>query len=831
MIGIVVVSHSRALARAAAALAAEMVEESARPAVALAAGLDEDTFGTDAAAVAEAIGGLLADGADGVLVLLDLGSAVLSAELALELLDPEAAARVRLSSAPLVEGLVAAVVTAASGADLRAVAAEAARGAHAKAEHLGEGAGPAQETGAESAQSDRPGEGSTTVVEVLAPHGLHARPAARLVREFARFDGVRVGVRNLDTGGRTVDARSISGLATLGARQGHRLELRADGAQAEDALKAIRDLAATGFGDLEAAAAGGAGGAVVREKQPVTPTAAGSGLEAALGPVVRLRAAPDPTAYRPGPVREEAARLEAALVRAREEVTAVRDRTAAEVGAGEAAILDAHLALLEDPGLVPSVREAVAGGASALDAWGRRVGELRAEVDAVDDPYLRDRGQDVSAVGDRVLRALLGEPDTTTPPVRGVLVLDELDPTTAGTLDPDLVQAVVTVRGGATGHGVLLARARGIPVLTGLTWLADVTAGTMLAVDARTGRVVVDPDEGTTAQFEQVLRDRTRARGEALHRAQEPARTTDGHLVPVKTNVGVVADAVAGRASGADGAGLVRTEVLFADHAEPPEVTEQVTQLTAVAEALEGRPVTVRTWDVGGDKPLPFLPLPREGNPFLGERGIRAFRDRPDLLVDQLEAICRVAADRPLRVMFPMVATVAEVDFALARLDEAAARAGGGRPVGLEVGIMVEVPAAALRASTLTAGLDFVSIGSNDLTQYVMAAERGNAKVDALADPADPAVLALIAATCEGVADGVQVGVCGDAAGDPLLAGLLIGLGVSELSVGAAAVPAVKAALRQVSLGELQDLAHRALRCGSAAEVRALLAPGRHLEP
>ncbi len=406
----------------------------------------------------------------------------------------------------------------------------------------------------------------------------------------------------------------------------------------------------------------------------------------------------------------------------------------------------------------------------------------------------------------------------------GILVVDELDPGTAATLDPAQVAGVVTLRGGATGHGVLVARARGIPVVTGAGERADVPAGTMLGLLMPQRRVIVEPDAAEQAAIEeQIAQSRSRAEQAQAH-AHEPAATLDGHVVPVKANVGTVAEAVQARAAGADGSGLVRTEVLFGVCREAPSVEQQVRAFTAIAEALQGRPVTIRTWDIGGDKPLPFHAQPPEANPFLGVRGLRTFRDDPSLLVDQLEAVCRVAARHPVRVMFPMVATVEEVDWALARLEEAASRLPEGRPHGLEVGIMVEVPAAALRAEALTIELDFVSIGSNDLTQYVMAAERGSALLRGLDDAADPAVLELIRLTATGVADGVDVSLCGDAASDPSLAGLLVGLGVRELSATAASVPQVKAHLRRHTLTDLQDLAERALRCDSAAEVRQLLA-------
>jgi phosphocarrier protein FPr len=363
---------------------------------------------------------------------------------------------------------------------------------------------------------------------------------------------------------------------------------------------------------------------------------------------------------------------------------------------------------------------------------------------------------------------------------------------------------------------VIVARSRGIPIVTGIGEVA-VEDGQLVAFDGRAGRFVVDPDDAVREEFRALIERRTAERDEAIRHAGEPAVSTDGHTVRVFANLGSVADAHAAARLGADGAGLVRTEVLFADRGTAPTVDEQADVYREISAALGGRPVTIRTWDVGGDKPLPFLPLPTEPNPFLGERGLRVFRHRPELLTDQLEAVCRVAREVPVRVMFPMVTTAEEVEWALGLL------AALDPPEGLEVGIMVEVPAAALKVEHLVKGLDFVSIGTNDLTQYVTAADRGNTAVSALADGLDPAVLALIRRVAEQVE---EVAVCGDLASDPDAAALLTGLGVTELSATAPQVPLVKARLRRTSLAAETARAGRALAARTATDVRRLLSIG-----
>lgn len=835
------VSHSRALADAAVGLASEMVASDNRPVIAVAAGLDETTFGTDAAAVAEAIA--TADGPDGVLVLLDLGSAVLSAEMALEFVDPETAERVKLSSAPLVEGLVAAVVTASTGATLDAVLAEAGRGLAGKQEHLGDAA--PDEVGAIGSA-----EQLTLEVALGIEHGLHARPAAKLVGVVGQFDAV-VTLRDLDTGRGPVDAGSLSRVATLNAQQNHRLEFAASGPQAAEALEAIRELADRGFDDTaeaepsaqpggvlaaggggagnaqpDAAAAGGASGAGTSgagtsgagtsgagesgaDESAVAPLAGGSGLDVAVGPAAVVRGDVDLSGYLPGDHEVERERAEQARRAAEDQLLRLRDATAGRLGVGEAGIFAAQAGLLGDVAVLDPVFRSVAQGTDAATAWKQALDSLAETFDGLDDPYQRERAQDVRSVRNRVLRALTGAAEPVEPAAGSILVVPELDAATAASVDGGRVAGIAVRAAGTTGHGVIVARSRGIPLITGIGDVA-VEDGATVGFDARTGSFVVEPDQRA---FELTIRERTGERDVALAAVDEPATTLDERTIPVMVNVGSVQDARDAR--GADGSGLVRTEVLFGDRRTPPTAAEQAAAYREIAAALGGKPITIRTWDVGGDKPLRFLPQDAEANPFLGDRGLRTFRRRPELLATQLEAIREVAAETPVQVMFPMVTTAEEVAWALQQL--------GPRPDGLKVGIMVEVPAAALRIETLAAGLDFVSIGTNDLTQYTTAADRTNTAVAALADGLDPAVLRLIDRVVRQVPLGVHVAVCGDLASDPLAATLLVGLGVQELSAVGPQVPLVKAKLRQVSAVDAAMAAATALTLDSAAAVRQRL--------
>jgi phosphocarrier protein FPr len=404
-----------------------------------------------------------------------------------------------------------------------------------------------------------------------------------------------------------------------------------------------------------------------------------------------------------------------------------------------------------------------------------------------------------------------------------VLIAMDLTPAEAVALDPTRIVGVVLAAGSATSHSAILVRGLGIPAVVGAGPGVLTTAeGTLVALDGATGELVVSPDDAVLVRFRSRAKELAATGQAARQRSAQPARTSDGVEVHVGANLGSVEDARLAAELGADLAGLVRTEFLFLDRQEAPDVDEQEAIYRGIANAMGGRRITLRTLDVGGDKPLPYLPAPPECNPFLGVRGIRLALAVPGLLADQLLAIVRVARDTPVSVMFPMVSTVDELLAARRALDGALHRAGTARPAGLLVGMMVEVPAAALKAAAFSPHVDFLSIGTNDLTQYALAAERGNAGVAALADPYDPGVLRLIAATCEGAGDAL-VAVCGELAADEAAAQLLIGLGVRELSVGPRAVAGVKQAVRRVDVRAATELGARALDAEGPQAVRALL--------
>jgi phosphocarrier protein FPr len=755
-----------------------MVPESKRPRVEVAAGLDETTLGTDAQAVADAIA--QADSGDGVVVLTDLGSALLSAELALELAPAELAARAELAAAPLVEGLVAAVVTAAGGGDRATVAREAESGLAAKLDHLGRtppGPADAAVSGAAEPAPAEPQPSLTVEVEITNPHGLHARPAANLVAELRGFDA-RAQLTNRTRGKGPAPASSLAGVSTLGLRRGDRLVASITGPEAQAAAAKLRQLAATGFGVDDAAE-------LVAEADGQFSDQPQTGHQIVVGPVRHFSPVIDVSDYRPGDPATEQERLAQAIG-----AVLARLRHQADQPGEHAAVFSAQSILLEDPELMSTLQAGLTEGHSAVAIVEQDFSALANELAALDDPYLRDRAQDIRALARQITAELMGV-DFNLGQASGVLVMDELDPLTAAALDPARCLGVITASGATTGHGVLIAAARGIPVVTGQPQAKRLPDKTVVGIDPVQGRLWVNPTMADLAELDKLSLERRNQATLAAELCQQPAVTRDGRRVLVEANIASLTDAKTAQANGADGAGLVRTELLFANWDHAPSAEEQAAVFRQLARGLDGRMMTIRTWDPGGDKPLAFLPQEPEANPMLGERGLRAMRRLPELFDEQLRAIALTSRRTPVRVMFPMVAQAEEVQWAVERLKQVLHHTRGN----VVVGVMIETPAAAIRAADFAPLVDFISIGSNDLTQYTMAADRGNAAVAALAQGPKAAVWDLIEHAARAFA-GRPVAVCGDLASQPDLAPRLVSLGVTELSVRPPLVGLVKLAVR-----------------------------------
>jgi len=518
----------------------------------------------------------------------------------------------------------------------------------------------------------------------------------------------------------------------------------------------------------------------------------------------------------------EQARFENAVATAREELQTERERTAEKVGESEAEIFDAHLQFLNDPQITDAVEESIDEGLPAEHAT-REGFQQGIEQLAAAGGRMAERTDDLRDIRDRLVRILADAEriDLSALPEGTVLLAEMLTPSDTAQLDPETVAGFATAEGGRTSHAAIFARSIGIPAVVGVgDDLLGVEADETVVVDGEAGDVIVDPSAET--------RERASERRDVEIRSDR-VETADGKEIEVAANVGTLAELEGAVAQGADAIGLFRTEFLFLDREAPPDEDEQVDTYVEALDAFpEGR-VVVRTLDVGGDKPIPYIEADEEDNPFLGMRGIRrSLGPDAELFETQIRALLRAGAvgDGDLAVMFPLVATVGEVEQALDVVEDVAGdlESEGVDYAMPELGVMIETPAAVFVGDALAERLDFFSIGTNDLAQYVMAASRQNEHVADLHDPSDPAVLRAIDRAVEAAHDGdIWIGMCGEMAGDPDLTELLIGLGLDELSMSAVTIPDVKANVVDVSTADARTLAETALRAATKDEVRAAL--------
>ncbi|MBW1247490.1 phosphoenolpyruvate--protein phosphotransferase [Pseudomonas tolaasii] len=657
-------------------------------------------------------------------------------------------------------------------------------------------------------------------------HGLHARPAKILAQLAKSFAG-DLRVRIVDGAVGAVSVKSLSKLLSLGARRGQVLEFVAEPTIAGDALPALLAAVEDGLGEeVEPLPTASAQPATPDIEPVVSAPLTGSQIQAiaaapgiAIGPAhIQIQQVFD---Y---PLRGESAaierqRLHAALTDVRGDIQGLIARSTSKA---IREIFITHQEMLDDPELTDEVDTRLKQGESAEAAWMSVIEAAAKQQESLQDALLAERAADLRDIGRRVLAQLCGVETAQEPGEPYILVMDEVGPSDVARLDPARVAGILTARGGATAHSAIVARALGIPALVGAgASVLLLTSGTPLLLDGQRGRLHVSPD-AATLQRATVERDTREQRLQAASaQRHQPALTRDGHAVEVFANIGESGGVAGAVEQGAEGIGLLRTELIFMAHPQAPDEATQEAEYRRVLDGLEGRPLVVRTLDVGGDKPLPYWPIAEEENPFLGVRGIRLTLQRPQIMEAQLRALLRSADNRPLRIMFPMVGSVDE--WRAAR--DMTERLRLEIPVAdLQLGIMIEVPSAALLAPVLAREVDFFSVGTNDLTQYTLAIDRGHPTLSAQADGLHPAVLQLIDITVRAAhAHGKWVGVCGELAADPLAVPVLIGLGVDELSVSARSIPEVKARVREFSFSEAQSLAQKALAVGSPAEVRALV--------
>jgi len=650
--------------------------------------------------------------------------------------------------------------------------------------------------------------------ELVVPlaHGLHARPAARLAGLAKNFAAEIV----ILSGEARANIRSPVALMGLGVTKGARVIIVATGADAEQAVGALAGLIEGGMGEDTAAPAADA---IPASRIPVLDGAL-AGVRAApgiaLGVAVRL-AQPEIRVDENG----QGAAYEMQCLGAALAVVKQNLQAAAGKNATLSAILDAHLGILHDPELVAEARAAIAAGKSAGYAWRGAIQGQVAVLRGLKDRRLAERASDLVDLERQVLAALGGvEAAAMRLPQNAILLAQDILPSQLAGLDASRLAGLAMAEGGPTSHAAILAASMNIPALVACgPALLEISDGAVVLLDADRGRLTIDPSLDVREKIALEIAAKREARRAAQASAQMLCHTKDGVRIEICANLGSVEDAVTAVAAGAEGCGLLRTEFLFLDRQSPPSEAEQAEVYRAIAGALGGRPLIVRTLDIGGDKPAAYLPFPPEENPALGLRGVRVSLWRPDLLATQLRAILRGIPLAQCRIMVPMIASLDELRQVRHILDQARADLNIADPVLL--GVMIETPAAAITADILAAEADFLSIGTNDLTQYSLAMDRGNARLAAQFDALHPAVLRLIAATAKGGdLHGRRTGVCGGLGSDAVAAPILIGLGVRSLSGTAGQIAELKAVIGSLTLEQCRHLAEKALAAVSADQVR-----------
>ena len=876
-VGLVIVSHSAQLAAGVAELASQMTQ--GKTPIATAGGAGNNILGTSVEIILSAI--QTVEGPDGVLVLLDLGSAILSTEMALEMLDDDQRTRILLSSAPLVEGAIAAAVESSLGRTLLEVKQAAERTAN--VEQLRqlkpltqneESPEPVAATVPPAVAEQIPTTNTSEVQLTLTnPAGLHARPASLFVQTAGRFQSaIQMLLR-----GKQANALSIMAVLSLGARQGDTITIRASGDDAQNALDALSELVHANFYEtptpgvgtdlsrppsVEESTVGAEEGG--RDKSVPTPEIILGKEEPWQGIMTSRGVAVGPaflyTSQRPmlssverkaiasEQVGAEQALLRGTLEQAAQELMAMATTVESSVGQAESAIFAAQALMLRDPELQTAMQNMIAeqhiDAASALAVVGE---QQAATLEGLDDTLLAARAADVRDAVSRAVQQLRGQDqqggqqDLSALRQPVILVARELTPSDTALLRPDVVRGICTILGGPTAHAAILARSLGIPAIVGLNEaaLSVIHTGAMLGLDADNGLLYHQPSQEIFARLQQQaneLQQRQAVLKQAAQQAQvQGPLVMNGRTISLLANIASEAEAEAARQWGAEGIGLLRTEFLFATAQTLPGEDEQRNRYVRVFQAFKGDsprnvgPVVVRTLDAGADKPMPalndILGAASEANPALGLRGIRIHLAHPVLLEQQLRALLLAAADTgiELHIMFPMITTVEELVTARAIFERVYNELHDQHivlPAHVPVGIMVEVPSAAIMASELAHSADFFSIGANDLLQYTLASDRTNTAVSHLYNPMQPSVLRLIHQIADaGRNAGKPVAVCGEIAGDTRLAPILVALGIDELSMTPTALPSVRSTLSQLSATALTTIAQHVLNASTVAEV------------
>lgn len=671
-------------------------------------------------------------------------------------------------------------------------------------------------------------------VTLANAHGLHARPATQLVKICQEINGeILVKAEHSDF----VSAKSLTKLLSLGAVYGQTLTFIAEpNTDAEQQLANIIQAVKNGLGETVSPIIDNQTQQNEQKKStvvsfdtfadPITklnPDQAYKAIIASQG----LATAPvhlvKPQTFDFAEFGQDYQLEKSKLLQAIEQVkTDLQNFIDQSDKTNIKDIFTAHLTILDDPDVLAQVDKGLQNKLSAPMAWSKYIDTTATAQEQVKNQLLAERASDLRDIGNKVLAKLCGVSENSTPNEPYILVTHDIVPSDVAKLDKNQVVGIITAVGGASSHSAIVARALGIPALVGAgDAILTIDNDSQMLINANTGYFYVNPNEQRVKNALTEQAEMAEKQAIAKQHAHEPAITTDNHRVEIAVNIGNVHDTAKAVALGAEAVGLLRTELVFMSHRQAPDEATQQKDYGVVLDALDGRPLVVRTLDVGGDKPLPYLPLPAEENPFLGLRGIRLTLRRQELLKEQLTALIKSANGRPLRIMFPMVGRLEDWRSAKAILDDVLAE----HPCpNLQVGIMVEVPSIAILSPILAKEVDFFSIGTNDLTQYTLAIDRGHPLLSSEADGLHPSILMLIHRTVRSAhAHGKWVGICGELASDVKAVPILVGLGVDELSVSANSIPMLKAQIRELNFADCQKLADDAMNCSTAEEVRNLV--------
>jgi phosphocarrier protein FPr len=664
-------------------------------------------------------------------------------------------------------------------------------------------------------------------IVIRNPAGFHARPAAVLVNSAKQF---AADIR-LNKNGKEANAKSVVSIMGLEVENSDSITVSATGPDADAALAKLVPLILSGLGEslsgapVKKAVAPPAAPPRPKSDNPNVILGVSASPGIVTGQVFKLTADDIRVEEKgKGSDAEKTALLDAVNA-GRKQLDYLQEELRRKGDKGRAAIFTAHTELLEDPELLDLTLKGIAEGRSAAFAWKASYTAQAESLSKLGNELLAGRANDIRDVGRRVLALITGEeakaPDV---PANAILIAENLTPSDTAGLDKTKVLGFATVGGSATSHVAILARSASLPAIAAVEERAlDIPDNTTIILDGTKGEIRLNPSREDIERIAKIQTELSVRRKVELADAHKPATTTDGRNVKVVGNIGGAADAEEIPDLGGEGVGLLRSEFLFLQRETAPTLEEQAAVYTTVAKTLGAeRDLVVRTLDVGGDKPLSYFPLPPEENPFLGVRGIRLNLVDENLLATQARAVLAAAPFTRLHIMFPMVATVEELRAARAVVLREKEALGVSAPV--HIGIMIEVPSAAVLAEGLAKEADFFSIGTNDLTQYTLAVDRGNPRLAKMADGLHPAVLNLIAKTVEGAhKHGKWAGVCGGLASELEAVPVLVGLGVDELSVAVSAIPAIKAAVRRQSMTACRALANRALTALTAPEVRAMV--------